>query len=264
MRQAFFLNAATLMRTDTWTVLQAARAAGFAGIEARAERLLSAPAEAKQLERAPDGAVLSLNALRLPLTQDGQLVQPALEAEAVRLLELAQMIRARYLLVVPPRVPGLGFAAARVALGRALAGVARAAGTVGVRVAFEFLGFPDSPVRTLEAALELVQPLEGVGLVMDACHLYMSGGGIPEIPVERIALVHLNDAAKPPGVVEDAERLLPGEGRVPLGAYVERLARLGFCGPWSVETFNPAHWGEDPKALCVRAFGAVRAVVTDA
>ena len=52
------------------------------------------------------------------------------------------------------------------------------AAAIGVGIAFEFLGFADCPIRTPEAAGQLVEGLEGVELVLDSCHWHASGGWI--------------------------------------------------------------------------------------
>ena len=31
----------------------------------------------------------------------------------------------------------------------------------------------------------------------------------------------------------------------------------GYAGPWSLETFNPSYWAEDPRAVARRGFVAV-------
>ena len=132
-----------------------------------------------------------------------------------------------------------------------LAAVRDAAGAIGVGVAFEFLGFADCPIDTPALAGEVVARLPGVDLVLDSCHWHASGSGpLDAFPVDRLAMVHLNDApAKPPREIEDADRLLPGEGVIALPALVEALRARGYAGPWSLETFNPTYWSADPEQV---------------
>ena len=70
----------------------------------------------------------------------------------------------------------------------------------GSASAFEFLGFGDCPIDTPELAGRVVDGLDGVDLVLDSCHWHASGrGSLDAFPMERLAMVHLNDApAKPP------------------------------------------------------------------
>jgi 2-keto-myo-inositol isomerase len=71
--------------------------------------------------------------------------------------------------------------------------------------------------------------------------------------VERLAMVHLNDApAKPPREIEDADRLLPTLGVIRLRDLVAQLTARGYQGPWSLETFNPEYWSEDPAEVARR------------
>jgi len=63
-------------------------------------------------------------------------------------------------------------------------------------------------------------------------------------------MVHLNDAPeKPPREIEDADRLLPGEGVIALPVLVDALRTRGYRGPWSLETFNPSYWSADPERV---------------
>ncbi len=117
-----------------------------------------------------------------------------------------------------------------------------------IGVAFEFLGFGDCPIDTPALAGRIVDGLDGVDLVLDSCHWHASGSGsLDGFPVERLAMVHLNDApGKPPRDLEDADRLLPTRGVIALRHLVAELRRRGHEGPWSLETFNPDYWATDP------------------
>src|SRR5437870_5443515 len=121
----------------------------------------------------------------------------------------------------------------------------------GVRVAFEFLGFPDCPIRTPRLAGEVVRGVDGVELILDVAHWHASGSPPLEgFPVDRLAMVHLNDLPpKPLAELEDADRLLPREGVIRLVDLLRDLRARRYAGPWSLETFNPAHWRADPLDL---------------
>jgi sugar phosphate isomerase/epimerase len=74
--------------------------------------------------------------------------------------------------------------------------------------------------------------------------------------------VHLNDVPLPPASsINDADRVLPGEGRIPLERYVRDVGAAGFDGPWSLETFNELLWKQDPEQVAARGYRALRAVV---
>jgi 2-keto-myo-inositol isomerase len=129
----------------------------------------------------------------------------------------------------------------------------------GVKIAFEFLGFADCPINTPALASGAVAGLDRIDLVLDSCHWHASGSRpLDELPTDRLAMVHLNDAPpKPPREIEDADRVLPLEGVIRLPELVKELTRLGYAGPWSLETFNPAYWNEDPFEVAKRGRAAL-------
>jgi 2-keto-myo-inositol isomerase len=259
-----YLNGATIMTTPTQLQMEIARASGFSGIEARAERLLEDHAEvAASSQAARPGQVWSLNGVRIGLTPDGDLEERTLEADLSLRLEICKAIHAAYLLVVPPRAAGLDEAAALSGIRDGLAVARDRAADYGVKVAFEFLGFFDCPIGTPEAAAAAVEELADVDLVLDSCHWHASGAGSLEaFPVERIAMVHLNDApAKPPREIEDADRVLPGEGVIRLRELLAELRDRAYAGPWSLETFNPGYWEEDPASVARRGWEALDRVL---
>ncbi len=264
--EGIHLNGATIMTTPTDQHLRIARAAGYAGVEVRAERLLAAPHELRAAAAIVEpGEVWSLNGIQFQLLADGTLDRARLAVEIAPRLEICGALGAGYLLVVPPRTSGVDRGKAIVAMRDGLVIARDRAAAIGVRVAFEFLGFGDCPIDTPALAGEVVAGVPDVELVLDSCHWHASGSGsLDAFPVERIAMVHLNDApAKPPREIEDADRLLPGEGIIRLAELVAVLRDRGYHGPWSLETFNPRYWSEDPlrvardgKAALDRILGA--------
>jgi 2-keto-myo-inositol isomerase len=255
-----YLNGATIMTTPTPLQLETAREAGFSGIEARAERLLADPAEVSATSRAVRrGEVWSLNGVRVGLSADGRLDRETLEADLNPRLEICRAIGAAYLLIVPPRVGGLGESAALPGMRQGLELARDYAAASGVKVAFEFLGFFDCPIGTPRAAAAAVTDLDQVDIVLDSCHWHASGAGsLDPFPVERVAMVHLNDAPeKPPREIEDADRVLPGEGVIQLQTLLADLRNRGYAGPWSLETFNPGYWEEDPASVARRGWAAL-------
>jgi 2-keto-myo-inositol isomerase len=259
-----YLNGATIMTTPTQLQMEIARAAGFSGIEARAERLLEHPEEvAASSQAARPGQMWSLNGVRIGLTPAGDLERRTLEADLSPRLEICRAIHAAYILVVPPRVAGLDEAAALPGIREGLTVARDLAADHGVKVAFEFLGFFDCPIGTPGAAAAAVEEMSDVDLVLDSCHWHASGSGsLDAFPVDRIAMVHLNDApAKPPREIEDGDRVLPGEGVIRLEELLGALRTRGYAGPWSLETFNPGYWEEDPASVARRGWEALDRVL---
>jgi 2-keto-myo-inositol isomerase len=249
---ALYLNGATIMTTATARQVEVARTTGFDGVEVRAERLLGADDELRAAAAVVrPGEVWSLNGLQLQLLDDGGLDRERLEAELPPRLEICRALGAVYLLVVPPRRADADRTKAVAAMREGLAAARDGAASIGAGIAFEFLGFADCPVDTPALAAEVVTGVAGVDLVLDSCHWHASGAGpLAEFPVDRLAMVHLNDApAKPPREIEDADRLLPGQGVIALRTLVDALRARGYAGPWSLETFNPTYWSADPSQV---------------
>jgi 2-keto-myo-inositol isomerase len=258
-----YLNGATLMTTSTQRVLEIARETGYAGIEARAERLLKDAAEV----RATAGIVrprevLTLNGVALTVQADGRMDRRLIEDDLKPRLQICQELGAPYLLAIPPRAPGLETRRAMPATRDALELARDRADRLGIRIAFEFLGFADCPINTPDIATATVDGIDGIELVLDSCHWHASGSQpLNSFPVERLALVHLNDAPdKPPRLIEDEDRLLPGEGVIQLKTLIAALMARGYTEPWSLETFNPAYWKVDPEDIAHRGYVATAAL----
>lgn len=252
MSGGLYLNGATIMTTSTGRHLEVARAAGFDGVEVRAERLLDAPEELDEAASVVrPGEVWSLNGIQLQLRPDGGLDRTRFNADLGPRLEVCRRLGAAYLLVVPPRAAGADRDRAIEAMREGLAVIRDRAASDEIGVAFEFLGFGDCPIDTPALAGEVVAGLPGVKLVLDSCHWHASGGGsLASFPIDRLAMVHVNDApAKPPRDIEDADRVLPGLGVVDLAGLVGQLRSAGYDGPWSLETFNPEYWSVDPERI---------------
>ncbi len=254
------LNGATIMTTPTDRHVRIARETGYAGVEVRAERLLE---NADEVAAASDvvraGEVWSLNGIQLQLTAAGGLDRNRLAAEMGPRLEICRRLAAEYLLVVPPRAGGTDPGRAIGAMRAGLAILRDAAARDGIGIAFEFLGFADCPIDSPELAGRVVADLPGVDLVLDSCHWHASGAGpLTGFPVDRLAMVHLNDApAKPPREIEDADRLLPGRGVIRLTELIGTLREAGYGGPWSLETFNPDYWTMSPEQVAIEGRAAI-------
>jgi 2-keto-myo-inositol isomerase len=243
------LNGATIMTTATARHVEISRLAGFDGVEVRAERLLGAPAELDEaVAVVRPGEVWSLNGIQFQLRPDETLDRDRLDAELAPRLDICRALGAAYLLVVPPRTAGVDRGRAMRAMQEGLALARDLAATDGIRLAFEFLGFADCPIDTPALAGDVVAGVPGVEVVLDSCHWHASGSGpLDAFPVDRLAMVHLNDApAKEPRDIEDADRVLPGRGVIRLRDLVGELRHRGYDGPWSLETFNPSYWSDDP------------------
>ena len=123
----------------------------------------------------------------------------------------------------------------------------------GMRFGIEFIGPqslrpPDkhSFIYTMEGMLELAAAIAtgNVGLLLDAWHLYTSGGSLADldkISNADIVNVHVNDAPAGLTMAEymDHDRRLPCEtGVIPLAGFMGKLAALGYDGPVTPEPFS--------------------------
>jgi 2-keto-myo-inositol isomerase len=262
MTTAIYLNGATVMTTPTQRSLEIARETGYTGIEARTERLLNDAAEVRAtagIVRPKD--VLTLNGVALTVQADGRMDRRLIEDDLRPRLQICRDLGAAYLLAIPPRAPGLETRRAIPGTRDALELARDRADRMGIRIAFEFLGFGDCPINTPAIATATVDGIEGIDLVLDSCHWHASGAQpLDGYPIDRLALVHLNDApAKPPREIEDADRVLPGEGVINLKALIDELRAGKYAGPWSLETFNPDYWAQDPEDVARRGYAAIDA-----
>jgi 2-keto-myo-inositol isomerase len=133
-----------------------------------------------------------------------------------------------------------------------------------VRFAFEFLGFRWCSVSTLEEDFAIVKAVnrENIGLVLDTFHFYAGGssvGAIRDVDPEKIFILHMNDAEKlPKAELQDAHRLFPGEGVIPLAEIVAGLKNIHYDGPVSLEMFRPAYWFRPPEEVAQKGIDAIR------
>lgn len=123
----------------------------------------------------------------------------------------------------------------------------------GCQFGIEFIGPKTSRTRhahefiyTLGGLMDLAAAIGtgNVGVLLDAWHLYTSGGSaddLDQITARDIVVVHVNDA--PAGIARDAQidnvRMLPMEtGVIDLPAFMSKLTRLGYDGPVTPEPFS--------------------------
>ena len=272
------INGATTMKATLPEDVAAARVAGFRALEIWA---------AKMDTYLESHSVGNLKALFDPPSASGPGLLPAsinsIEfitfrppdeyAEAVvgrcrELCALAQALGCGKIVVVPSPTPeGATWRQIRDESVRVLRELSDVAAPHGVQLAFEFLGFSWCSVRTLAQCWEIVAETarDNVGLVIDTCHFYAGGStldAIDPVPPQKILIFHINDVEERQlETIEDAHRLLPGEGVIPLDDVLERLKRTGFDGLCSVELFRPEYWERDPAELAAAARSATLAVV---
>ena len=131
--------------------------------------------------------------------------------------------------------------------------IAEALRNAGCRFGIEFIGpktyraqYRYEFIHTLDGLMELIDAIGtgNVGLLLDAWHLYTSGGSIADLDrltAQDVVVVHVNDA--PAGVPRDEQidtvRTLPMEtGVIDLPGFMGKLRDLGYDGPVTPEPFS--------------------------
>jgi sugar phosphate isomerase/epimerase len=139
----------------------------------------------------------------------------------------------------------------------------------GVRLALEFQA-RSAFVNNLETAAAIVGDVASphLGICLDAFHYYV-GPSKPEdlvhLSAENLFHVQLCDLA---GVARelaaDADRILPGDGDIPLLPLIARLAEIDYRGCVSIELMNPQMWRIGPLAFGEIAMTALRKILGQA
>ena len=271
----FGLNGATTgERVDVEGDIRAAGQAGYQFVELRdskIERYLAAGGTLAALHaRLRDAriAALSVNALEDGTLRSGERLRASLDRLQV-LCEWAKALAAPYVVVVPSFLPAGGMPDEQVQMqtAAALRAMAGVAGRFNVRLGFEFLGFPTCSVNTVRAARGIIDEVADprIGLVIDAFHFYAGGSRLEDLDgldPSRLFIVHLDDAEPgEPATLSDAQRLLPGDGVIPLRGLIGRLQAAGYRGAYSLELFRPEYWTWDPAALARRGLESMRRLV---
>ncbi|MFN3653195.1 MAG: sugar phosphate isomerase/epimerase family protein [Armatimonadota bacterium] len=134
---------------------------------------------------------------------------------------------------------------------------------VGIRPAMEFLGFVDH-VNSIRTAREIMDRAGDphATIVIDWFHMVRGDGretileDLRSLSAEQIAIVHLDDVpyTKPFPEMTDGDRVMPGDGDIPIQALHEILDEIGYQGPISLELFNESLWAQDPYEVARLGF----------
>jgi 4-hydroxyphenylpyruvate dioxygenase len=128
----------------------------------------------------------------------------------------------------------------------------------GLRVGYEALAW-GKHINDHRDAWEIVRRADhpNVGLILDSFHTLarkIDVGSIRSIPMDKIFIVQLADA---PLIEMDLLywsrhfRNMPGEGDLPVKAFVSAVAATGYDGYLSLEIFNDQFRGGSPKSIAV-------------
>jgi len=113
-----------------------------------------------------------------------------------------------------------------------------------------------APVRSLRSAHKVLErtKAKNVGLVWDPAHFYSTPSRLEDLSLfaGKIVHGHLDDIRDVPieGMDINADRVIPGQGVLPLREWSERVAVQGYRGWHAVELFNEALWAKDLETIC--------------
>jgi len=146
----------------------------------------------------------------------------------------------------------------------------------GVVISIEFCGpdlMPDQPhpfVTGVEGAMRIVDAAgkDNLGVLVDSYHLYCAGEepeAIDRLAKGKVFAAHINDS--PPGDhsnFTDAERVMPGDGILPLVDFIKHLDAAGYSGIVPCELFNPDIRRGDPVEVARESRVKSDAIIVEA
>jgi 2-keto-myo-inositol isomerase len=268
------INGATTMPASLETDIAVAGKAGYDLVEIRTTKLdhfldSHGTSDVAALLAAAGVSAFALNAIEHVNLRSAADYE-AIKQDCRRYCAIAHDLRCPNIVVVPSPTPvELAWPQIRadaIAVLRELSGIAQ---PFGVQLAFEFLGAPGCSVSTLAQAWDIVQGVDraNVGMVLDTFHFYAGGStleSIMDIDANKLFIFHINDVEKGERTkLTDAQRLMPGEGVIPLGDICRGLRNAGYKKMVSIELFRPEYWAWDPLKLAVAAKAATEAIVND-
>ena len=120
-----------------------------------------------------------------------------------------------------------------------------------MKLAFEFVGYPNCTVNNFAHAYEIVETVnrDNVGIVVDCFHFYAMGSKLEDLRKaegKKIFIFHIDDSEDlSVGTLDDSNRLWPGEGIIDLDNIIRTLKKIGYNEMASVELFRPEYWEWD-------------------
>lgn len=181
--------------------------------------------------------------------------------------ETAQAVGCRYLIVCPGKSDTYFSGTEQQVFEDTVAVLNRYADLAepyGVNIAFEPVGDRRWYCNSLRLATEIICAVnrDSVGLAVDCTNFYMHDRcadmlSIYRIPAGKLFVYHINDCEDLPfGVLEQSNRIMPGDGCIPVAAITEAVRAAGYDGPACLELFRPEYWQMQPDA--VFALGAAK------
>jgi sugar phosphate isomerase/epimerase len=182
---------------------------------------------------------------------------------ARRHLELAVELGAACLMVLPGSAPGLAWEEAAARARPLFAALVEAAAATPVRLAVEpvsqlrmDLGF----LHTFDEALDFVDAIGSprLGVVLELNNAWIERRLYANIAArtDRIALVQVSDFKV--GTLQASDRVVIGDGDIPLRRIVGALEAAGYAGWYDIELIGPAIEAEGYASVVPRAVARFR------
>jgi 2-keto-myo-inositol isomerase len=263
------LNGASTMRADLPTDIRAASQAGYDLVEIWAKKMEAYLSdhnldELRMLLEKAGIKPLAINSVEF-ITFNSAWEKTNTMNLITRYAEMADRLDCPYVVVVPsPRPKGATDKEVSDESAGVLTEISDRFKDYRVKFAFEFLGFRWCSVSTLGEDAQIVKAVnrKNVGMVLDTFHFYAGGSSIDTIrnvDKEKLFIFHINDAEKlPREELQDAHRVYPGEGVIPLKEIVSGLKGIGYDGPVSLEMFRPEYWARPPEEVARRGMQSIK------
>ncbi len=126
----------------------------------------------------------------------------------------------------------------------------------GIVIVIEFLKI-STFLSTLPSALWMIRQVNHPNLkvCLDPFHLWAGRGkmaDLDDIGPDEVANFHIDDLK--PGklreLLTDADRVMPGDGTLPLVEMIRKLQSTGYSGKVMLELFSPHWWGKPAEEVC--------------
>ena len=190
----------------------------------------------------------SFNALEFFTFRDEQ-GQKEIDETFDFMCKASKVINCPYAIVVPTfDIGGYTIDEIRKETVEKLHNLANKADKVGLKLAFEFVGYPNCSVNTFGQAYDIIKEVnkDNVGLVEDAFHFHAMGSrweDLENADGSKIFIFHLDDSEDLPiGLLRDDKRLWPGDGCIDVPRMFKTLKNLRFDYATSLELFRPEYY----------------------
>jgi sugar phosphate isomerase/epimerase len=146
--------------------------------------------------------------------------------------------------------------------------LAMAATPYGVQLAVEVNW--TAMCRSYRTAAKLIERVAqpNVGLVWDPAHFVSTPSRLDDLDLAagKFVHAHLNDIRDCyfEVIQINADRVIPGQGILPLRQWTEKVRACGYDGFHAVELFNEALWAKPLETICRNVIEGCRAVWPDA